>query len=453
MPQFSDINAAFAYADTLGLRVYRDAPNHYVARYDESQHIITEGSGVNVYYIDAATGSDANDGSEGSPKATLNGAVTAGNAATLDAAIYRMVSGTHTAAWTTVPDHPVMVEGWGGDAILDLTRGSNSGWTQNATYPEVYNQTYSSLGLAVDSGRSAFQVGVTTPDGFPKPMNPISGAENVAATEGNYTGGSVSVNVHPYGGGSPTDAIRIGPPANTLAIHFVPADDLTIRNLTIYGACELSEGVSNTIAIIDVLQVGGTADGWRFGSDVLATSSRVVAIRSASVGNRFDGWNYNSNVQAIEIECFGCDNGFDGNPQHNGTTLHNDAATVSVNGVYNRNLRNVHDINDSRRMLIGCVVKSSRGDDADGDNVNVMVGSTLSGGGAKTWLIGGDISGGSRHDVFTTTGTELFYAYDHFSSLRSSVSGTLTEIANPFEITQAVRGSFGESTYKRRIIR
>lgn len=75
-----------------------------------------------------------------------------------------------------------------------------------------------------------------------------------------------------------------------------------------------------------------------------------------SARNNSDGFNYHTAAKALELECVGRDNGYTGNGNDNGSSMHEAGTIIRVNGEYTRNYGpNVIDINEGTQSWnIGC---------------------------------------------------------------------------------------------------
>ncbi|MDX2065183.1 MAG: hypothetical protein SFX74_05520 [Fimbriimonadaceae bacterium] len=89
-------------------------------------------------------------------------------------------------------------------------------------------------------------------------------------------------------------------------------------------------------------------------------------FQSHATGNAADGFDYKNGRRFVEVNCIGSGNGHDtvpeGEPLDNGSTAHVNCVGLTINGLYADNRgRNIHDVIDSRRMILGSQVGFSRG--------------------------------------------------------------------------------------------
>ena len=81
---------------------------------------------------------------------------------------------------------------------------------------------------------------------------------------------------------------------------------------------------------------------------------------SRAYNNHLDGFNYRENAQIIEMGCSAFNNGFSNSGINNGSTGHDTAKIVRINGIYHGNEGpQVHDVNDSQSLNIDCIAYNS----------------------------------------------------------------------------------------------
>jgi len=87
-----------------------------------------------------------------------------------------------------------------------------------------------------------------------------------------------------------------------------------------------------------------------------------IAIRCTATGNYGDGFDYRYGRNFIEVNCTGSANGIGTSYLDNGTTAHFGSVGITIGGLYSQNKgRNIHDVFDSKRLLLGATVGESRG--------------------------------------------------------------------------------------------
>lgn len=122
----------------------------------------------------------------------------------------------------------------------------------------------------------------------------------------------------------------------------------------------------------------------------------------SAITNNDDGFNYEGTVKFFEIGCTGSNNGVGAGPNSNGSSAHNSALGIRVNGTYENNYRNVHDVDNAKTVLINCTVNTSQGAAGQETSMNVGAGLTATNPHAVTiWVYGGDCTGGATVDFYT----------------------------------------------------
>lgn len=125
-------------------------------------------------------------------------------------------------------------------------------------------------------------------------------------------------------------------------------------------------GFRPNLQCVDCTFVGGTAIGVLM-TDGAATTDGVdsILVRCEASGGGLDGFNYHSSNRSVEIDCEAYWNGreFAGSEgfANNGTTQHETAAALRVNGryLYSQD-RSVHDVGTSKSWNLGCVAGTRR---------------------------------------------------------------------------------------------
>jgi len=426
---WSNINAAFAYADTLGLVVTRSGLS-YAWTLPASELSITSS---NVYWVNPTSGNDTTgDGSEGTPYKTINKAVAQHNTDAVSDAIVRISAGTHhlAAKWTTVPDMPLQLEGETAATVISRFVEATAGtWSLSGT--NYYNATFAGMGLASGSGRCVFDT-VNMAGGLTDAFTLAADNTENDAIEGSFRPGSSSINCHAVGGGEPGSGIFIADADYTM-IDIAATGKVVVCNLTIYGAIDLI-GSAGDLRLVDIAHSGGGQTGGTPSNGIYighTGSPNAILCRVVSAGNMGDAVNYESTTQVIELDCTFANSGYTTAISDNGSTLHDTASCISVNPTVTNCLRNVHDVNATHRMLINPTINTSRAASVAKESVNLMVGST-GGDTTEAWLIDGDISGGALDDLVVNSACTLNYWYADYAELDKIVDGTSSMLSeNP----------------------
>ena len=190
------------------------------------------------------------------------------------------------------------------------------------------------------------------------------------------------------------DTMTIGASATTLACLTVVDRGLFLRGLRFTGlGCGISWrsrfGAARNFGALNVWVAGsnGTRDLFEIDND---DGLNFMQGCRADFGGK-DGFNYHQYTTynggyTIELDCAATNNG--SVSSDNGTTIHEAYTIVRINGVYVRNnSRNLHDINTSRSVNIGCIAGLSWST-ASGQDIAFNSGQGgLSASGARMWLI------------------------------------------------------------------
>jgi len=114
-----------------------------------------------------------------------------------------------------------------------------------------------------------------------------------------------------------------------------------------------------------------------------------IAIRCKSTGNYGDGFDYRYGRNFIEVDCNGSANGIGSSYLDNGTTAHYGSIGITIGGLYSQNKgRNIHDVFDSKRLLLGATVGASRGIDASRADICSGASTATSPDRTEIWALG-----------------------------------------------------------------
>lgn len=141
-----------------------------------------------------------------------------------------------------------------------------------------------------------------------------------------------------------------------------------------------------------------------------------IAIRCKATGNQSDGFDYRDGRNFIEIDCIGSANGIGSSYLDNGSTAHFGSVGITIGGIYSQNKgRNIHDVFDSKRLLLGATVGDSHGINAS--KADICAGASTSGSPDRTeiWALGIRYLHGSPISRSTSSQSTIWYRR-HLSS-------------------------------------
>jgi hypothetical protein len=125
----------------------------------------------------------------------------------------------------------------------------------------------------------------------------------------------------------------------------------------------------------------------------------TIAINCIATGNHADGYDYRDGRNFVEIDCQGYGNGAGITNLDNGTTAHFGCIGISIGGRYHSNWgRNIHDVYDSKRLILGGHVGNSLGDPSSNADIVSGAGDTnYAADSTQIWIIGMNYDGGSTY--------------------------------------------------------
>lgn len=327
----------------------------------------------NVFWVDVATGSDSNDGSEGSPVFSLFKAKQLVNSAVGTSLIYvksgnysRPAGFTNTSGDVTSPNKDVAFVAYDGPVIVG-PRESISGFAVNGTYANTYSKTVTNCTRVVDITRS-------TVFGDPVELLPVSTPArcNITPDSWCYSGGTLFINR--LDGAAPSN---VNTRYYRTFANFSLTNEVNVFMGSVDGSPWILEGGSGDafgVAISDptpgefkaVVLDGVTA---RFaGQDGFGTNAFpgvVAAFNCHAAGNAKDAFNASGTVDSFLLtsNCRGVDSGRAGLTSCNGWTLHANATGMDVAGVYQRNRGGtVRNIDSTKAYLFGTLIADDQGD-------------------------------------------------------------------------------------------
>lgn len=329
------------------------------------------------YYVDPATGSDANNGlSVGARKASASSAFTAGNTAGVpfhviyrDTGVIRPRANSINAVAPTQPC-AIIADGsvaFGTHDLLTYTSVGGGGYTAPRTNVArvVYLDDTDSFGNPLELVKQANRAAWDAAD---------PGATGVWVQDG------ASVCVKLPGGVVPTNS-------NTLALLITSnvtlpsasSKDFLLDGIDLYGGstgCFFANAVTGNIILRNSR---GLFSG---GSGQLLDAFRVVDITGLAAFDRCeayaaakDAFNGSQTVaaqmQMLTIDCVARDNGRFTSQSNNGLTLHGTMQGIDVGGDYTDNYGgNVHIIDASELWAVGTQARRSKGDVVLGGSIN-----------------------------------------------------------------------------------
>lgn len=276
-------------------------------------------------------------------------------------------------------------------------------WTAEPGLTGTYKAARSSVGRVFDA---AF----TDPFGDYAELTVRGSAAEVAANPGSvYTDGT-TVWVRTADSRPPDDRVRVF---------------LAVRNANIEGAKTIyAEGISfeggtnplraaNSAAEPDQLKVYAKNCKFKYASSTngfhILGAKECFTQQCEAARNRSDGFNYhiyNGFVpKAVEVGNIGRHNGIPGETNQNGSTSHDGATVIRVNGIYFGNIGpNVADVNgDTHSWNVGCVSCNSSVGVSNAQNVNWQ----NYGAGNKMWL-DDCVSLGSLYDLYSSSSAAMY---------------------------------------------
>lgn len=324
-------------------------------------------------YVDFQDGSDSNNGlSETSPLRNFDTALSIADAVEIHIKRGRVGTRGQISAGTNIFPRPMSIMAYGDGENPRLTSGEDSlNWSQNGTYPQVYNVLRSGTDDVFDfADQSTFDPQY----GYHKPLTHLNSVSDVAATPGSYfTGGSGLVYVHTFDGRRPDDHVIVA--LNVPGLDCRSDIDLYIKDIDVYGFdFNLSYNVSNGTQKLMV-------ENCKFirspnGDALFLRDIGFVFLKNILVAEAHeDGINYKTSTtitKALEENCISIRNGLSLSGNDNGSTLHDGCIAIRLNGIYGKNIGpNVADVNTGTQSVnLGCHAFSSglnTGGDTDAD--------------------------------------------------------------------------------------
>ena len=353
----------------LGFNIFTTGNGRYFTDLDFMQRRpFADDAATVTLWVDVATGSDANPGTQALPLKSIYAAVhgRTGNVRVLvKPGLYAGQDGFRDANPTSVN---LIVEPWPGTSgpIISSRHLTGVVWTQTAGKTNTYQYSTASVG-------SVFNADLLNAIGDYTPLALVGSIDAVEAAPGSYYFASGTVYVRPHSAGAPGAGIRVYP---------------ALRNAKFFGTGTVwikgvhFEGGQHPFHLASTAALPAFNSGYFWdctfkyaagttGLNGLNTTGECYSYCKScrATSNANDGFNYHnittvpgSIPRAFETDCVGVGNGLATGDTHNGSTMHDGGPVLRLNGTYTGNKnRNVHDINSSRSLNYGCVGGGSFG--------------------------------------------------------------------------------------------
>ena len=392
----------------LDFNIYGRGDGSYFTDLDYQQRRpFADSAASATLYVDVATGSDSNPGTQVAPLKSIYAAVhgRSGNVrALIKPGLYAGQDGWRDGNPASTN---LIIEPWPGATgrIVSSRHLIGLSWALTSGRTNTYEATITTVSSVFDASR-------TDASGDYEPLMPVASIDTVEATPNSYYVNGTTVYVHRQSGAAPGSAIRVYPDIRNARFH-VSGGTVWIRGVDF-------EGGRHPFHLAEAGELPSSNQGWfwdcsfKYGSgssgqNGLSTTGECYSYCKSCIAakNRFDGFNYHgiltvsgAKPHAIEIDCIGRGNGWDaaGADTHNGSTMHDGGDVLRVGGDYRGNKnRNVHDINGSPSLNYGCIAG-----DSFGVNSRVSFASGIGSGDATVMgLVDCVSSGGISYDLET----------------------------------------------------
>jgi len=348
-----------------------------------------------TYYV-ATTGSGANNGlSIGSPKASIDEAIAAGNATGTPYEI-QVAAGTYpqNATWKTTPTQNFNIIGTGSPII-------SQEWETKTGFVLTTTNTYV---VARSNVHSVYDSSILDSNGDYKRLPLAANQAACEATAGSYYTDNVNVWVHA------SDNRDLSADATDINLYMNGYSKVEgdfhgyIEGIQFQGGSSAGFD-ARTSSSSDTQQLYFKNCSFKYvGSGnaykCLGTALTIMDTCTCAFGY-LDGFNYHvyNDVipTAIEINCTAVNNGWSASTSNNASTMHDGGKIVRINGEYSLSEgRNIHDVNDNTQSYNINVNSHTSRDSTDTGSVNFSCG----GGSDITnmWLTN-CISSGSNKDI------------------------------------------------------
>lgn len=380
----------FAMYDEIGFQIYRGlSSKQFVTDFNpDSRAVVTSSS----YYVDGAAGSDANDGSEGSPFQTLQKAIEAANLGGAATTIYAK-SGEYGHDITGVL--PALSVDFNlicaDESPAEFTLASTeSGWQADGTYTNLWKVTVSGA-----APLAAYDKGNLDEYGTPRGLieRPLADADS---TPGSFSVSGSDIYVRLYDDRAPDANVRV--------VRDLPG--LNAANRLFYLKNIIIRGGSGNAFVCSDRNGSSCASGCAFTHGQMAAfrfvrnsgSSVLMHNCEAAWARDSDGFSYStagSGCDVVEIGCIGHHNGLESGSTQNGSTVHKAIRCLRINceHKYNWN-KNIADTgSNTQSWNLGVVAGSALDPGGITRSLNFVVADS-----AQMWLDSCISDGGSAGD-------------------------------------------------------
>ncbi|MCX5493089.1 hypothetical protein OSH11_00065 [Kaistia dalseonensis] len=327
-----------------------------------------------AYYVDIATGNDANAGtSAGAPLRSIHKATQLGNAGGVPFQV-RVKSGTYPRAnnftnngTMVIPTQPVAYLAEGGR--VTSWSGNDLVWpaTPDPTYPNCYVAARGNVTFVLD-------LLANTADGDRDELRKVADPAACHATAGSWVVVGSSLYVHRADGLAPTNAnTRVLLVVDSFALDGT-AKSVYLRGFDFEGGSNggvfVHDAATRDLIFVDcsAKYAGGPSnpfDGFR----ILDTTGLVAFIRCTAAAAAKDGFNLHWSLGGtpalfhLSVDCIGRNNGRYSGASNNGLTGHDGLVGIDIGGLYFGNFGpNVVSIGASRLWCVGTRARDSHSD-------------------------------------------------------------------------------------------
>lgn len=290
------------------------------------------------YYV-RTTGSDANNGlSVGSPKLTMDSAITAGNAAAVPFAIDMGPGLFPRTSATVVPTQPCKITGAGPTTTIEYT-GSNHNWSLDTGTTWRATFTTTSVCRVLDWLNY-------NSDGFPTALAAVGSLATCRATPGSWFDTGSILYVNRLDGATVTDANTVALLNSVAGRTSSTSGNFWIQNMMLLGGSEgniRAQGNATGKVYVSDMMLGyarGTvrdADALRVLDVLLTVGERITTYSPDKDG--LNNHSANASIPAmVLVSCKSTESGFYPlNTSCNGPTTHDAGVLLDIFGSYSRN--------------------------------------------------------------------------------------------------------------------
>lgn len=316
-----------------------------------------------VYYVDVATGSDSNTGTASAPFKSLRYAI---HGRTGNVLVY-VKAGSYLRADGFNDPNPLctglIIKRWGDSGrILSSMAFSGLSWSLVSGKTNTYQATAATATAVVDKDNLSAAGDYTR-------LTLKTSINDVEANANSYYISGSTVYVHTFDDRAPDSDILVFESKRNFLYNV--ADGVVWAEYIDFEGGDRPAQVSHTLdhskqAECHFLDCtfkysGGTRNGFSTDGKVYSFLKSCVASQNVA-----DGFNYHKLASsaapvAVEIDCIGRGNGWNGATINNGSTMHDGGTAFRVNGTYTDSEgRVVHDVGNSHSWNVKCLASNSR---------------------------------------------------------------------------------------------